>query len=261
MSSQPIAVITGGASGIGKELVRLYILDHLVIALDLSQESLESLKEEFPGVIALSCDVSKLEELKTVAEKIISSYGTPTIWFNNAGIAVVESFREFDLEKFDQVLKVNINGVVYGTRVAMEKMGEEGVIVNMASVNGYIPAPYMTAYGASKHAVVGFTAGLQQELEIEKSSLRVVLVAPGFVETPIVHAADKLIQNPLFEKFRSQPETVAAEIKSGIESGKGTIFPTLNGKLMIQLNKLSPQMLAKGGRFFLSKNWKDFFKS
>jgi short-subunit dehydrogenase len=186
---------------------------------------------------------------------------TPAIhfWINNAGVSGLGDFMEKPLEDFDHTLKINLSGVVIGTRLAlehMEKLGQ-GTIVNVASVAGHISAPYLTAYSASKHAVVGFTRALRQEMKLKDCPIKLLLVSPGFVDTQMIERGTQAGFPNWLSSLLSTPENVADEMLNGIVQNREEIFPTLNGKALLKMYRLFPNLTSHSSRLLLSKSLKD----
>lgn len=255
--TQDIAVITGAAAGIGREMVTLLMKQGIyVVALDMNREGLQLLP-----CTSYTVNVADAAELFQITEKIVKESGKPTIWINNAGITALGAFEDVSVEDFNRVIAVNFQGVVNGTRAALSVMKEpkRGTIVNMASVAGIAPAPFMSAYVASKHAVVGFTRSLRQELELSHSPIQMILVAPGFVKTKIMDAQGGFRFPDFLQFMVSNPETAAREIVDGILKGQAEIHPTPSGKLFIKMHRLMPGLLSRSSRLMVAKNWKELF--
>lgn len=242
-------VITGAASGIGRALVERYLeRGDEVLALDLDQEGLQS----------LSCATMMLDVQEATSFEGIREWGRPSIWINNAGIVRMAPFRKISLEEFKRVIDVNLMGVVYGTRAALEQMSEpsSGKIANVASLNGVVAAPFASSYCASKHAVVGLTRSLQEELAAEHSPIQLSLILPGFVRTKINQVPDFPIPKWV-EWMVEEPEKTAREIVEGIDAGQREIVPTTHAKLMKRLGGWFPGWTAKSSRSLFAKNWKE----
>lgn len=255
-------VITGAASGIGKALAKLYLeKGDEVAALDYNASELAKLEKEFShrSLSAFNVNVSLESDLQEVGEKLKNEFGKPSIWINNAGIAHLGAFEKIPSAEFDKVVAVNFNGVVYGTRVALSLMKEptSGAIVNVASVNAEVAAPYMTCYVAAKHAVAGFTKALQLEMKYSHNPLQVTLVTPGFAKTPIMKGHEGIQFPQWLDWMVDNPESVAKEIIRGVAKGKLHISPTLNGKVFLGLHRIAPSLTEKLPRLLVAKNWKE----
>ncbi len=252
-----IVVITGAGAGIGRELAELYHKkQHTVIGLDIDPKG----KENFPGSF-FTVDMTHEEELLKTAQKFKEEIGKPTLWINNAGIASLGPFEKISSDAFRRVMSVNFDGTVNGTRTALSIMKNpiRGTIVNISSLNGTIPAPFMSSYVSSKHAVMGFTRSLQEEFAQTQSPLKILLVSPGFVKTKIMESHPDYNFPDWLNFMVEDPKKTAQEIYSGISKEKAEIRPTFHGKLLLGLYRVSPTLVKKSSRLLLAKNWKELF--
>ncbi len=258
-------VITGAGSGIGRVLaLSLASQNAEVWAADILPESLTELvndAEKFGHKIhAHQVDVADRDAMGRLRDAVLAQRSSLDFWINNAGVAHLVPFKEATPEEFDRVLDINLKGLIYGTRVALEAMEAKGsgTIVNMASVAGHLPAPLMTSYNASKFGVVGFTRSLAAELRLRDSPVKTLLVSPGFVNTQILKKGEKNGFPEWLAFLLTSPEKVAGEIVRAMISGKREIFPTLNGKVMRRMYGMFPGMTVTSSKALLAKSWKDF---
>ena len=183
------AVVTGGARGIGAAVVaRLAEAGADVMTADLDLAAAEAWAAEVTSrgggrVLACHVDVADSTTLAAAADRCVAEFGSLEIWVNNAGIypttgPAIEATDAF----IDRMLQVNLRGTFAGAREAAHRMTAGGVIVNLASTAGYRAAVGISAYVASKHAVVGLTKNLA--IELGGRDIRVVGVAPGVIDTP-----------------------------------------------------------------------------
>ena len=183
------SVVTGGASGIGEGIVkRLAEAGSSVIVADIDLKKAENTSKKIADstgskVIAAEIDVSDSKSLAETAEACLENFGSLEVWVNNAGIfpttgPAVEAEDSF----VDEMLEVNVRGTFAGSREAALRMKNGGVIINLASTQGLTGGPGISAYTASKHAVVGLTKSLA--IELAPKGIRVVAVAPGVIDTP-----------------------------------------------------------------------------
>jgi len=183
------AVVTGGGRGIGAATVRrLAEAGASVVAADMDTASVNEVAASTAGtVLAAQVDVTDSASLAAVAEQCVAEFGRLDIWVNNAGIYPTTG-PAIDVEDdfIDRMFQVNLRGTFAGAREAARRMTAGGVIVNVASTAGFRAAPGISAYVASKHAVVGLTKNLA--LEFAAQGIRVVGVAPGVIDTPGVQA-------------------------------------------------------------------------
>lgn len=264
MLTGKVALITGAGSGIGRHMALLFAAQQAtVIAADVDPKALEGLTDEASkfgfDVVPEVIDVTDFEALTALRDRTLSARKRLDVWVNNAGIAGMGPFPELTPAQFDRVIAINLHALVNGTRLALETMETQGsgTIVNMASVAGHLAAPFMTAYTASKFAVVGFTRALRAELRLKDSPVKILLVSPGFVETAIINKGGQHGFPEWLSFLLSRPEAVAKEILAAIEDEKEEIVPTLNGKLMKNLGRFLPKTTERGSKLFLAKSWKD----
>jgi NAD(P)-dependent dehydrogenase (short-subunit alcohol dehydrogenase family) len=179
-----VAVITGAASGFGREFAHAGAkLGMKLVLADVQQDALATLEAELSGqgvaVLAVHCDVSKPEQVQALADATMARFAAVHLLFNNAGVGAGGLIWENSASDWDWVLGVNLFGVIHGVRIftplmlacAQDDPDYEGHIVNTASVAGLQNAPTMGIYNVSKHAVVSVT-------EIDRSAHRHVLAVP-----------------------------------------------------------------------------------
>jgi NAD(P)-dependent dehydrogenase (short-subunit alcohol dehydrogenase family) len=189
-----VALVTGGGSGIGeaigKELARR---GASVVLTDINLEAAERVAREITdegGIAsAVQQDTSNKDDSEKVVRFAVEKYGALHHAVNNAGIGGKQApAGETDLEDWDRVIDINLNGVLYGMRYQIPEMlkaGAEGsAIVNMASIHGMVAAPLNGAYTAAKHGVVGITKNAAAEYGAQ--GLRINAVGPGYINTPLV---------------------------------------------------------------------------
>ncbi|MGI9053697.1 MAG: SDR family NAD(P)-dependent oxidoreductase [Ilumatobacteraceae bacterium] len=180
-----VAVVTGGGRGIGAATVRrLAEAGAQVLAADLDVASAEQVANAAPGAVAAAhVDVAVTSSLAALADRAVGDFGRLDVWVNNAGIypttgPAIDATDDF----IDRMLQINVRGTFAGAREAAKRMTNGGVIVNVASTAGFRAAAGISAYVASKHAVVGLTKNLA--IELAANGIRVVGVAPGVIDTP-----------------------------------------------------------------------------
>jgi NAD(P)-dependent dehydrogenase (short-subunit alcohol dehydrogenase family) len=191
------AVVTGAASGIGRGLAERFAAEGMnVVLADVEPGALEAVEREMRNggaeVFAVRTDVSKAEDVQSLAEKTLKRFGGVHIVCNNAGVAATQLGWEESLEDWRWVLGVNLWGVINGVRTfapIMLERGEEGHIVNTASVAGLIVGGGASAYTTSKYAVVGLTEGLYYEMQLTSGGrIAVSLLCPAATDTRIMDA-------------------------------------------------------------------------
>ncbi len=262
--SNKVVVITGAAGGIGACLVRQFLDQGATVwGLDLNKEELDKLSESHKKrgkqFFPLVTDVTNEIDLKSSREGILAQSKDIHIWVNNAGISGLGDFQSSTQSSFERVIQINFNALVSGTRLALERMEHVGfgTIVNIASVAGHVAAPYLSAYCASKHAVVGFTRSLTAELGLKQSPVKMLLVSPGFVDTNIIEKGKDYGYPEWLSFMLATPEKVAKEIIAAIEKGKQEVIPTINGKLIFGASRLLPNLTLHSSKILLSKSLTD----
>ncbi len=242
-----VAAITGGGSGIGREIALACAREGARIALaDVDEAGMR----ETAALIAplgvdthiVRCDVSKAGDVENLAAEADRRFGGAQLVFNNAGVAVVGPSWTTTLEDWKWLLDVNLMGVVHGIRAFVPRMLErkdECHIVNTASVAGLVSLPGNSVYCASKHAVVALTECLRHELRLEKASIGVSVLCPAYVNTGI------------FDSARNRPAELAAT------NPNAAPYEAM-GRKAVRSGKLSAADIAritldavKAGRFYI----------
>jgi NAD(P)-dependent dehydrogenase (short-subunit alcohol dehydrogenase family) len=215
-----VAVITGGASGIGRETALKFAKkgDRVVVA-DFNEvigkQTVDLIKSNGGEAIFVKTDVSNYEDVEALVDKAVETYGRIDVMFNNAGIGRITPVLDQNLEDYHSVINVNQHGVAYGIIAAGKKMRElniNGVIINTASVFGFLASPGTFAYHATKGAVIMMTKSAA--LELAEYGIRVVAIAPGVVDTPIIQGykdsgvIDSMKAKVMGNKL-TQPEQIA----------------------------------------------------
>lgn len=231
-----LALITGAGSGIGRatalrlgELgVRLILCDRNPVALD---ETAALLDHSLARPRCETTDVSDWKAMQELAQMVHDEYGPLDILVNNAGVATAGDFLSTPIEDWHWVLGINLMGVVHGCKAFGARMAEarRGHIVNIASAAGYYAAPDMSAYSASKHAVMGMTESLR--LEMAAHGVGVSAICPGIINTNIVasgrmhgataQAQDKLVG--IYKRRNYGPEHVADAIIEAILKNRAVV--------------------------------------
>ncbi|HUS28586.1 MAG TPA: SDR family NAD(P)-dependent oxidoreductase [Kofleriaceae bacterium] len=244
-----VAWITGGASGIGlaiahrlaDEKVKLVLVDIEQAALDAAEAAL---KAKGASVLAIRADVASSAEVAAAAARAKETFGLVHIIVNNAGVGgnggPMWSIAEGD---WQWALGVNLWGVIHGIRhllPALIESGEEGHVVNTASMAGLTSTPFMAPYTATKHAVVAMSECLAKELELAKSKVKVSVLCPGFVQTNI-NTSDRnrskdygsKTQSAGADKFRDVLATLVSSGKPAATVGEQVVSAIKTDKFYI----------------------------
>ncbi|MBE1441354.1 SDR family NAD(P)-dependent oxidoreductase [Paenibacillus sp. OAS669] len=223
MNTQRVAVITGGASGIGRQACLKFASkgDRVVVA-DFNeqggQETVDLIAQAGGEAIFIKVDVSKQEEVEALLDKTVQHFGRVDVMFNNAGIGGAGPVLEQNMDLYHRTISINQHGVAYGIIAAgkkMKELGIRGVIINTASVFGFLASPGTFAYHATKGAVIMMSKSAA--LELAPYGIRVVAIAPGAVDTPIIQGfKDRGMLDSMRAKVMggelTKPETVANSV-------------------------------------------------
>ena len=219
------AIVTGGGSGLGAATARLLAEKGAKVAvLDVNEEGIAAVAKEIGG-IAIKCDVTDADNIQAALDEAKAAHGVARIVVNCAGVATGERIvgREgpSDLDRFKKVININLIGSFAMLNLAANDMakeepvnddGERGVVINTASVAAFDGQIGQGAYSASKGGVVGMT--LPAARELAKFGIRVVTIAPGLLETPMLtnmppQVVESLVATTLFPKRLGKPEEYA----------------------------------------------------
>ena len=216
-----VAVVTGGASGIGRGLAERFGAEGMKVVLaDVEETALRQAEAEFRekgvDVLAVQTDVSKPEALEKLAQQTLNAFGGVHIVCNNAGVAGAWGpIWENTLADWNWIMGVNLWGVIHGVRTflpIMLKQDEEGHIVNTASLAGLMPGSGI--YGVTKQAVVALSESLYNELKMANAKIGVSVLCPGWVNTKIVDA-DRNRPAELANAAEAEPDPRARGGRSG----------------------------------------------
>jgi len=182
------ALITGGGRGIGRAIALEFAQNGARVAVAArTAEQVEQVAAEIGGdAVALVCDISDPESVARMFSRMREDFGNPDILVNNAGIAESETLVNTTDELWHRHLSINLSGTFYCTRAALPAMLKRGWgrVINVASIAGKSGAPYIAAYSASKHGVLGLTRSAA--LELATTGVTVNAICPGYVDTDMV---------------------------------------------------------------------------
>jgi NAD(P)-dependent dehydrogenase (short-subunit alcohol dehydrogenase family) len=218
------AIVTGGASGIGKGICLAFAREGANIGVvDLNSEGINKTVDEvkeFGGkAIACRLDVTDPIAVKGMITRVVEEFGQADILVNSAGVRKITPFLELSFEDWKKEIDVNLTGTFLCSQAfaqCLVKQGRGGNIINIASVAGLMGIPLRAAYCSSKHAVVGFTKEIA--LELASKNIRVNAVAPATVETAL--SAERLANPEVADRLKKtfplgrwgQPEDIASLI-------------------------------------------------
>ncbi|CRK83406.1 SDR family NAD(P)-dependent oxidoreductase [Neobacillus massiliamazoniensis] len=190
--SGKVAIVTGGASGIGLSAVKAFVAKGVkVVIADFNEQGGKGLEQELKAtgadVLFVKVDVGDEKSVENLVSETVKHYGRVDVMVNNAGVAVKASTHELSFEDYDRIIRINQDGVFFGMKYAIREMLKNGggSIVNTASVLGHVGKSGVFAYNASKGAVNIMTKSVA--LEYAKNNIRVNAVCPGYVESGLVN--------------------------------------------------------------------------
>jgi len=258
-----VAIVTGAAGGLGKALAQEMAArgGHVVLAdIDaaLLQETASELRAGGARLDSKTVDVRDAGEVADLIEETHRHLGRIDYLFNNAGINLCAELRDTSLEDWNRLIDVNLRGVIHGVHAAYPIMREQGFghVVNTASAAGLVPAAAEGAYSATKHAVVGLSSALR--IEAEAFGIRVSVVCPGLIDTPILESTKyvKLDPSSLVAVTPQKPmdaRKAARVILRGVERGDFFIVVTATAHAIWRIHRVAPDASIRLGRLAIEK--------
>ena len=251
--SNAVIIITGAASGIGKELsLQLAATGARLILCDIQETKLYAveaqIKQTGGTAEAYMLDVTDASAFEQAIQYVADKYGVVDYLFNNAGIANTGEMQDLQVKHWKKVIDVNLMGVIYGTSFAYRQMVKQkkGHIVNIASLAGLCAMPLGLPYTTSKHGVVGLSKGLREEGKAY--NIKVTVVCPGFIESSIYGSAEQANADTSDSRamipFKLVPVDKAVSIiLKGVANNKAMIVFPFYGKLIRFLQNTFPALL------------------
>jgi NADP-dependent 3-hydroxy acid dehydrogenase YdfG len=248
-------VVTGAGSGIGRATALSFALHGArIAACDVDQGRLDALAAELGerALLVRKVDVADRAQMSAFADAVHAGVAAVDVVVNNAGVAVGGGFLDTSLDDWDWLLGINLRGVVHGCHFFAPRMVERrtGHLINISSIFGIYPAPNVTAYVASKFAVLGFSQSLRTELAPHQ--VGVTAICPGMINTAIVAdgrmagAADGR-KAKVLESFKkgAPPQRVADAILDAVRTNPAVRTVGRDAWTVHQLIKLAPQSFQR----------------
>ena len=257
-----LALVTGAGAGIGRatavELARHGARKVVIVDRDLAaaNESADAVRAACAEAAVYRVDVSDEAAMNDLAAQVLSEDGVVDILVNNAGIGMAGRFLETSPANWDDIMGVNVRGVIAGSRAfgaQMVERGEGGTIINVASAAAFIPSKSMVAYSTSKAAVLGFSESLRADLADE--GITVTAVCPGFVNTNIakstIYAGMTAEQqerarekaDAAYRRRNYTPEAVAKAIVKAVKTGPPVLPIAAESRIGYAMRRISPSAL------------------
>jgi NAD(P)-dependent dehydrogenase (short-subunit alcohol dehydrogenase family) len=255
--SGAVAIVTGGASGIGRALAEALAQRGAEVVLadrqtDLAEQVAAKIRGSGGSAAVADLDVTDFAAVDRLVQQIRERRGRLDYFFNNAGIGIGGEVREYSIDDWNRVFAVNLHGVANGIQAAYPVMLRQGFghIINTASMAGLMPSPWTVSYAATKHAVVGLTTSLR--IEAAPAGVRVSVLCPGVIRTPILQGGkfgkmlpslEPAIREQRWERFRPMdPGLFARKALRAIARNEAIIVIPAWWKLIWWLNRLSPTL-------------------
>lgn len=185
-----VIVITGASSGLGEAAARMLAAQGASVALGARRaDRLKALVDEITGsggkALAAATDVTQVEQVKRLVDTAVHTFGRIDVMINNAGLMPNSPLERLKINDWNQMIDVNIKGVLYGIAAALPYMKEQksGHIINVSSVAGHKVRPGSAVYAATKHAVRALSEGLRQE--VKPYNIRTTIISPGAVDSEL----------------------------------------------------------------------------
>lgn len=244
-----VIVITGGASGIGREMARqlaMYSATVIMVDRDMDKGELlvSKLRSEGYSAEFMVGEMTDLGTVKTILDEVLRRHAKIDYMINAAGIFMGGEMRDTSIADIRKVTENNIMAIMNGSQSAYDIMRRQkhGHIINLGSVAGLAPIPAMGIYGATKYAINGYTLALRNEAHDQ--GIKVSLVCPTIVDTPLYDTAiynnvkkDKALAR---RKSFQRPEVAARRIVRGIVRNRATIHTSLRARLVVVLYRIAP---------------------
>ena len=259
------ALVTGAGSGIGAALAAALIRAGAhVVCTDLDKAAAQRTAAALgPRARAEALDVTDPDQVVAAVDRVIAEHGQIDLIFNNAGINYGGETEHLTLAQWNQIIDVNLRGVVHGIHAAYPKMIAQGHghIVNTASAGGLMAAGLITSYVATKHAVVGLSLALRTEAAAK--GVGVTVICPGAVNTPILDkgSIDDFVGRDYYLRGQGiktpyAPEKLANEVLAAVALNKAMLVAPRSARLTWRFNRLAPGLMQRSSISFVARQRK-----
>ncbi|HEV2021015.1 MAG TPA: SDR family oxidoreductase [Terriglobales bacterium] len=245
-----VVVVTGGSMGIGEAIAKEFVdagASAVLSSRDIKRsEEARSRIGRGERTLAVACDVRKRADLEALLKAAIDRFGRVDVWVNNAGYGLLDAVATMDVAECRQLFDTNLFGAIEGMQVATPAMKAQGsgTIINISSIVGHIPVPYMAAYSASKHAMNAI--GKAARVELKGSGVHVMTVCPGYIGTSF---GDNTVQGKERKRMNTAAsagataEDVARAVLHGCLKNKREVVVPWKYWFVLRLYQLFPGMV------------------
>lgn len=253
-----VALVTGSASGIGKETALQFAREgaHVVLA-DINEVGMREVAAQIEEIgrnaLPVQTDVSRMDQVKVLCQKSLEEFGRVDILMNNAGVALISEIKDTELKDWEWILGIHLWGAIYSIHYLLPHMIERksGHIVNISSWAGLLGTPTIGAYATAKFGLVGMSEVLRTELE--RYSIGVTVVCPGMIKTNVMSSARlKGFRRDLIERgqeYGTSAETLAKRIVKAVMKNQPLVLTDL-AKVAMAMRRVSPALSRKFLKMF-----------
>lgn len=251
-----VAIITGAASGIGKEIALVYAREGAAVAVaDINQAAAQKTADEIIAAggraMGIAMDVTDEAAVNNGTDQVAAAWGSVDILISNAGIQIVNPIEQFSYADWKKMLAIHLDGAFLTTKAALKHMYKDnrgGIVIYMGSVHSHEASPLKAPYVSAKHALMGLSKVLAKEGAAH--NVRSHVICPGFVRTPLV---DKQIPEQAKELGISEEEVVKRVMLGNTVDG---IFTTVDDVAQTALFLATfPTAALTGQSFIVSHGW------
>jgi len=249
---EKIAVVTGASMGIGEAIARRFVQEGAQVVLSSRDagrvEEARARIRHLERTLAVACDVNRRDDLERLLQTTLSRFGRVDIWVNNAGFGLIDSVAHMDMAECRRMFDTNLFAVVDAIQLVapvMKKQGS-GSIINISSIAGHISVPYMSAYGATKHALNCISKAAR--LELREFGVHVLTVCPGYIATDFAKNTVKGAEGKRIMRAGKggiSAGRVADAVLQGYLQKKREIVVPWRDRIIINLYRALPRMVER----------------